>query len=362
MINRIFFLILFLAVIACSSKNESTAEETPEEYAGEIVESNLEDEENSITELYDQLYEALKAKDFTTAEAIIMDNKVALVEYEEMHTNTNCFWTHLWRFSHGGWGNDQSLEVVDFLLNQGFNPNVSSVIGCEEGFSIGFTYSSDYEITERLIAAGSEYAMDGWIYELTGLNSGKIMEGADNDMVVLSGYLDQGADPNLGVIIACGLHEAELYSKCVSLGFDIDRALRFAIHFEDMSIVRDLISKGAVIRNQSYFSASLGDIGFPPLMIAYSKNNELKELVSGLIEGSIFSMTDGMEGCDGSMLEAASREGNFAAVQFMLETGADPNAYCCDWGPCSSPLGAAQEGKYEEVVALLKSKGAKLPE
>ncbi|NJN41863.1 MAG: hypothetical protein HC811_06175 [Flammeovirgaceae bacterium] len=285
-------MLLLLVLAACGSNSESTADETeaiPEEYAGEMVESSSEnDEENSIAKIYDQLYEKLQAKDFVAAEAIIKDNKEELFEYEEMHTTYNCFWTHLWKFSHGGYGNDPSYEVVDFLLNQGFNPNISSTIGCEEGFTIGFTYSSDYEITQRLIAAESEYAMDGWIYKLTGLKDGKIMEGRDSDLVILYNFLEQGADPNLGVIIACGLHDMEIYNKCLSLGIDVDMALRFAVHFEDLVIARDLIAKGAVIKNESTFSTGLGDIWFPTLRIAYSKNEELKESVVGLIEGTIF--------------------------------------------------------------------------
>lgn len=59
--------------------------------------------------------------------------------------------------------------------------------------------------------------------------------------------------------------------------------------------------------------------------------------------------------CLGTALHAASFRGNFKTVQILLGAGADPNQ---QGGYFDTPLKAAAQGGFQEIIALLRGAGA----
>lgn len=119
-------------------------------------------------------------------------------------------------------------------------------------------------------------------------------------------------------------------------------ALHWAVHHDDVALVRRLVDAGADVKARNLFEV-------PPISIACRNGN--RELIRLLIE----------QGCDPAttlpggetLLMTAARTGRPGPVQVLLDAGADVNAR--EPGGQTALMWAAAEGHAEVVDLLLKA-------
>lgn len=321
-LRSFLFLILIFPALNCSSpKNEETYKiDTSDVSSADSIKILLESNASAETardepsdynkryEIYNTLKDLLNEMNFELADKLIRENKVDL---NEVHSVVYCSTTLLFDFS-------SQKEVVEFLLSNGADPNSSSFISCEEGETIGYTTTCDEIIAELLIEAGSNYALDHLVECV----------GRDGDTQKIKALVARGANK--------------------------DEALYWVVENEEIELARELVQSKARINRES--------------SVAFSSNEELKKLIINVIDGNIYTWLRGGEGfCDGSTFINTARDGNRAALLFMLEAGADPNIFCWqdddDDLQCGSrsALGAAKGNGNWEIVGLLERYGATEP-
>ena len=297
---------------------------------------------------YDLVYKELKEGNLEAANYDIRVEYLNINEYEQRkHDDESLglsgFRGLLWTFSNES---PDSL-VVQLLLDLGVDPNLPGYTWLDElssQYVHEYTTSCNTGIAELLIKAGSKYALDG------------LMECAVNDKSItkISELLARGAKPDIAFKVACEKHDQQLFSKLIQAGGNIDVALLWAAEYEDLSMVKEMLDKGARIRETENQVSN----------VAYSENEELKNLLAGRIEGAMYSSDHGTEGAEPSSIMRAAEVGDYSAVEFMLKAGADPNNWCPDPGfpTVRSALECAESNGHTDVAELLKKYGAKKPQ
>jgi hypothetical protein len=179
--------------------------------------------------------------------------------------------------------------------------------------------------------------------------------------------LKKGARANSGLLYACQSHNKTLVNDLITAGADLGVALFWAVEFEDLEITKTLIERGArmegsVLEEMRYLVYDMNredlkdrwtEVGGCS-KVAYSENKELQALVVKSIKGKMYSEVweDGESpGRANSELIQAAAKGQAAAVEFMLNAGANPNSFT---PYCNSALGEAEKNGHTEVVELLK--------
>jgi hypothetical protein len=236
--------------------------------------------------------------------------------------------------------NDKSIPEITDLLLRGAKPDIAFTEACEKHDPC------DKIIAELLINAGSKYALDG------------LMKCAVNNKSIpeITDLLLRGAKPDYAFKVACEKHDQQLFLKLIQAGGNIDAALFWAAEYEDLSMVKEMLDKGARIRETEGNESN----------VAYSKNEELKSLVLNAIDGKMYS--DCPEGSEGenypSSIMRAAEGGDYSAVEFMLKARTDPNNWVNYLGfpTARSALEFAENNGHTDVAELLKKYGAKKPE
>jgi hypothetical protein len=342
--------IIFCMLISCSTKNQESTSAEADSVVNTVAESTSPDQapasDNSDDATYNQLLSLLQAENLTFAETLINEKKFDINAYEaNTHKHSNGanyggFVGLLANFSQ----EKPNERVVQFLLKQKVDPNATGSTRLDE---VRNDYSS-YPVTtchkkigELLIKAGSKYALN------------RLMECAtsEKDIVQIKTLLVRGANPTPALALACEKHDAGLFSELIKAGADKNEALFWAVEFEDVGMAKVILAQGAKILKGNYRVSH----------VAYSKNEELKELVKNAIDVSMYTDVDGMEGCSTSPLIAAARDGDIGAVDFILKVGGDPNVFCTDFDQCESALKSAEQSNQAEIAELLKKYGAKKP-
>jgi len=339
-INILLITILLIQFFSCTTNEQETKKQvinnielheeeaiTEEDSGNDEIKGKI-DKDWDDTNYY-KLYQLLNEGDFDEAEVLFNSISGDINAYER---NSFCNLTLLYQFTSG----NENAAAVSFLLKNSVDPNTPSAF-CEEGETIVYTSSCNESIAKLLIDAGSKYALDA------------LMECAvrDKNMDKILKLLNRKANPSIALSVACKNHDLELFNKLLDLGADINQALYWATESEDMEMISLMLDRGAVITRYS--------------SVAYSKNEEIKEALVNAIDGLVYSELTGGEGfCDGSHLINAAGVGDFEAVKFMLNAGADPNQFC--WQnpdsnvlKCSDAcaLGAAESNGHSEIVDLL---------
>ena len=181
----------------------------------------------------------------------------------------------------------------------------------------------------------------------------------------------QGARATSGLPFAFESKNQKLVNDLIESGADKNVALFWAVEFEDTTMVHSLIKDGARITEEAsqkekyYCVDEMSHDGFEvhwnsftgSSKVAYSNNIVLKKMILGALDGKIYStiwedpFTPGIADSD---LIRASASGDFAAVEFMLMAGADPNARLGEkFAPC-----AAKQAGHQQIIDLLVKYGA----
>jgi hypothetical protein len=189
-------------------------------------------------ETYDRLFDLLSRNEFDSARAMLSEKAFDINAYERTFASlVQCFTTLLYRFSgsqYYGSTVKENDDAVEFLLQQGVDPNNLSTVTCEEGSSTDVTDTCNPIIGEMLIKAGSHYALNG------------LLECAAKarDVAKITELLDRGGDPSLALSVACELHDRALVQKLINAGVNKDDAFYWAVAHEDLELTRIMIEKG----------------------------------------------------------------------------------------------------------------------
>jgi len=361
MLKRTFFPIILLTLAQCSTqpkvpRGNSSSTDTLVPTSKDFTQTPLV-VDTAQKKTYDQLCTLLEEGNFSAADELIKGENFDINDYEQRKHDDESwgrsnFCGLLWTFS----TDSPDSLVVQFLLNHGVDPNLT---GCTWLDELSHDFIHEYPTSQRqdnadhlicntgiaelLIKAGSNYALNA------------LMECAVNDKSIpkILELLARGAKPDVAIHVAFEVRDSQLFKKLMNAGGNIDEALFWATEYEDLSIVKEMLDKGARIRKTGNWISNA----------AYSKNEELKNLVVGRIDGVMYSDL-GPEGAEPSSIMRAAEGGDYSAVEFMLKAGTDPNWWLPDtgWPYDRSALECAESNGHTDVAELLKKYGAKKPE
>lgn len=394
---KIISLILIYILLSCSNEKKESGELNEE--AVDEIEEHLEIEaeaepiaelESGFTynpklneyELYELIADLLKKEDFNNASAMIEAFNFSIKEFElsvndELKAKADQagfghFSTLLYRFTEEK--NHPNEKIIDFLLENGADPNTpsGSISELDYTYYPFYTTSCDKEVTDKLIEAGSKYALNAYLWCLVFYDEHKNDPSLANE---ISELISQGANPNLALSYAAHNGKTELFNQLLDNQASIDEALYWAVEYERMELVRKLVQNGAQLKSKVTY-VSGGQVFFEDELaerysnVAFSNNDELKEMLIPVTDGTVYSNNRRMEiTCDPSVFIKTVKEQNIETVEFMLKTGADPNEYCMPEEPWNSDncargvaLAAAKRNEHQEMIDLLLEFGAKCPE
>jgi len=349
--SKIILLAILIAVCSCSTKTETTgdADSIPSldsAYNQPVIDNQRVATDDPVFDLYNRIVDLITQKDISTAKKLILENKAALLDFEKTKTPVYMPGTFLYQFS-------DDEDIVEFLLEQGFDPNIATYFPGEEGSDRNeYPTPCNRQSAELLIEAGSQFALDG------------LMKCAvsEKDVSQIRNLLKRKADQLPAIPLACELQDHDLLRELIESGAGTNEALYWSVQNGDVEMIKELLGKGARLTR-----SELDPWGMPSILA--TKNKEIRNLVAPVVDGTLFSEIHGGEGfCDGSYLISASIEGDIETVEFMLMAGADPNQFCWEDPDgnfdCNraSALGGAESNGNEEMIALLKKYKAEKPE
>jgi ankyrin repeat protein len=394
---KIISVVFIYLLISCSNEkknsgelNEEAVDEIEEHFEIEAEAEAVDKLESGFTynpnlsneELYGLIGELLEKEDFGNASSLIEVFDFSIKDFEQksieqLKATANdygfgYFNTLLNKFSQIEHPNQ---KVVDFLLKNGADPNTpsGSISELDYTFYPSYTTSCDKKTSEKLIKAGSKYALNGYLWCIT---NESIQDDSLSRAKEISELIAKGAEPNLALEFAAKNEDDNLFNHLLKFNADINQALYWAVEYERMELVQKLVKEGGLLKNRistldnGEVKLNNEDWDIRISNVAFSENDSLKKLVLNITDGTFYSKNQIREvTCEPSALIEAVKDQNIKAVEFMLKTGADPNEFCWPEEPWNNDncargvaLFAAKNNEHQEMINLLLEYGAKSPE
>jgi ankyrin repeat protein len=284
------------------------------------------------------------------------------------------------------------LECVDLLLARGLDPNVR-----EKGdntYPMHWAAAAGHlEVVRRLADAGGDVIGRGDDHQLEVIGWATCWDGGDDaaHRAVANLLVARGAQHHIFSAIALGLADEvrrivaadpAALSRRMSRNEDHQLPLHFAVRMRRLEMVELLLTLGA---------DPLAVDGSGNTVAAYSTSpgtdRPVMEAIRALTRAELVSaergsrtprgstmdllaalalsdwetaarILGGNPGASAGALHLMAKRGDVAAVQWLLDQGADPNARWAHWDAEVTPLHLAALGDHPEVVRLLLSAGA----
>ena len=331
-----------------------------------------------------QLFDAARRGDIATLNALLDRSPEKLEAREEPYQ-----WTLLHAAAREG-----QLAAVDLLLQRGLDPNVR-----EKGDN---TYPMHWaaaagklDVVQRLADAGGDVVGHGDDHEFEVIGWASCWEGADDPghRAVVDFLLRRGARHHIFSAIACNASDevrrivatnpAALMSR-LSRNENHQTPLHFAVGHPRPQMVALLVELGADPLVADGF-------GFPPAMYAMSPDIDrpVMQAIHALTAAELRSAGRGKRATragtmdllasvalgdweaatrlagdnpellrSGGILHLATKRGDVAGVQWLLDHGADPNARWAHWDSEVTPLHLAALADHAEIMRFLLAAGA----
>jgi ankyrin repeat protein len=318
-----------------------------------------------------QLFDAARNGDVNTLAALLDEHP------DKLHARAKPYaWSLLHFAAHGG-----HLAAVDLLLRRGLDVNTR-----EKGDN---TYAMHWaaaggrlDVVRRLADAGGDVIGHGDDHELEVIGWASSWEGCDDPAhrAVVDFLLSRGARHHIFSAIAMNLADEvrrivaadpTALSRPMSHNEDYQLPLHFAVRMNRPEMVTLLVELGADPLGRD-------GTGYPPAAYAASPDIDRRVMESIARSGRMDLFTalalrawDSAErllrdsrsvieagGTNAGVLHLMAKRGNVAAVKWLLDHGADPNARWAHWDAEVTPLHLAAWGGNADVVRLLLTANA----
>jgi ankyrin repeat protein len=318
-----------------------------------------------------QLFDAARNGDVNTLAALLDEHP------DKLHARAKPYaWSLLHFAAHGG-----HLAAVDLLLRRGLDVNTR-----EKGDN---TYAMHWaaaggrlDVVRRLADAGGDVIGHGDDHELEVIGWASSWEGCDDPAhrAVVDFLLSRGARHHIFSAIAMNLADEvrrivaadpTALSRPMSHNEDYQLPLHFAVRMNRPEMVTLLVELGADPLGRD-------GTGYPPAAYAASPDIDRRVMESIARSGRMDLFTalalrdwDSAErllrdsrsvieagGTNAGVLHLMAKRGNVAAVKWLLDHGADPNARWAHWDAEVAPLHLAAWGGNADVVRLLLTANA----
>ena len=331
-----------------------------------------------------QLFDAARRGDIAALNALLDRSPDKLQAREEPYG---------WTLLHAAAGEGQ-LAAVNLLLQRGLDPNVR-----EKGDN---TYPMHWaaaagklDVVRRLADAGGDVVGYGDDHEIEVIGWASCWEGAEDagHRAVVDFLLSRGARHHIFSAIACNAGDevrrivatnpAALMSR-LSRNENHQTPLHFAVGHHRPQMVALLVELGADPLVADGF-------GFPPAMYATSPDIDrpVMQAIRALTAAELRSADRGKRATragtmdllaslalgdweaatrltgdnpellrSGGVLHLATKRGDLAGVQWLLDHGADPNGRWAHWDSELTPLHLAVLADHAEIMRILLTRGA----
>jgi len=331
-----------------------------------------------------QLFDAARRGDVETLTALLDQHPEKLQARDEPYE-----WTLLHKAASEG-----QLATVDLLLRRGLDPNSR-----EKGDN---TYPMHWaaaagklDVVRRLADAGGDVVGHGDDHEIEVIGWASCWEGAEDagHRAVVDFLLSRGARHHIFSAIACNAGDevrrivetnpAALMSR-LSRNENHQTPLHFAVGHHRPQMVALLVELGADPLVADGF-------GFPPAMYATSPDIDgpVMQAIRALTAAELRSADRGKRATragtmdllgslalgdweaatrlagdnpellrSGGVLHLATKRGDVAGVQWLLDHGADPNGRWAHWDSEVTPLHLAALADHTEIMRILLTRGA----
>lgn len=285
-------------------------------------------------------------------------------------------WSLLHYAAHGG-----HLSTVDLLLSRGLDVNIR-----EQGdntYPMHWAAAAGHlDVVRRLGDAGGDVVGHGDDHELEVIGWATCWEGCDDAVhrAVVDYLLARGARHHIFSAIALNLADevrhivsadSSALARKMSHNEGYQLPLHFAVRMNRPEMVALLVQLGAdplATDGSGYRAAAYAttpDIDRPAMEAIRARG--LQDLLTALALGdwdaAALLLRDNpgalaSGGASFGTLHLMSKRGNVAAVSWLLDHGADPNARWSHWDAEVTPLHLAVLGAHAEVVRSLLQAGA----
>jgi len=285
-------------------------------------------------------------------------------------------WSLLHLAAHGG-----HLSTVDLLLNRGLDVNIR-----EQGdntYPMHWAAAAGHlDVVQRLADAGGDVVGHGDDHELEVIGWASCWNGSDDAIhrAVVDYLVARGARHHIFSAIALSLADQvrrivsadpSALARKMSHNEGYQLPLHFAVRMNRPQMVALLMELGAdplATDGSGYRAAAYAttpDIDRPVMEAIRARG--LQDLFTALALGDwdaaallLRDTPDALTagGASFGTLHLMSKRGNGAAVQWLLDHGADPNARWSHWDAEVTPLHLAVLGAHPEVVRSLLQAGA----